>query len=69
MSNPNPKKDVSSVNADLSMTSDEDVANGNVVDITAGSQALHRSLRGKEVNLFAIGGAIGTCEQPLSDYQ
>lgn len=33
------------------------LSNGN-----AGSQALHRKLRGKEVQLFAIGGAIGTCE-------
>ncbi|KAJ5890898.1 uncharacterized protein N7473_007126 [Penicillium subrubescens] len=31
------------------------LSNGN-----AGSQALHRKLRGKEVQLFAIGGAIGT---------
>lgn len=43
------------------MGSDDDVANGTVVDVTAGSQALHRSLRGREVQLFAIGGAIGTC--------
>lgn len=38
-----------------------DVAQGEVVDVTSGSQSLHRSLRGKEVQLFAIGGAIGTC--------
>lgn len=36
---------------------------GTVVNTTAaGSQALHRKLRGKEVQLFAIGGAIGTCK-------
>jgi amino acid transporter len=40
---------------------DEDLAQGSVADITSGSQSLHRSLRGKEVQLFAIGGAIGTC--------
>ena len=30
-------------------------------NITAGSQYLHRKLGGKEVQLFAVGGAIGTC--------
>lgn len=40
---------------------DEDFAPGSVADIISGSQSLHRSLRGKEVQLFAIGGAIGTC--------
>jgi amino acid permease len=40
----------------------DDVSNGNVVDVTAGSQALHRKLKGPEVQLFAIGGAIGTCK-------
>ena len=40
----------------------EDVGSGAVADVTAGSQALHRKLRGKEVQLFAIGGAIGTCK-------
>lgn len=29
--------------------------------ISAGSQQLHRKLGGKEIQLFAIGGAIGTC--------
>lgn len=32
--------------------------------ISAGSQDLHRKLGGKEVQLFAIGGAIGTCKWP-----
>lgn len=36
-------------------------ATGSVSNITAGSQ-LHRKLRGREVQLFAIGGAIGTCK-------
>ena len=44
---------------------DEDVAQGSVADITSGSQHLHRSLRGGEVQLFAIGGAIGTCTLAL----
>lgn len=30
--------------------------------ISAGSQDLHRKLGGKEVQLFAVGGAIGTCK-------
>lgn len=38
-----------------------DVAEGVAVDFTAGSQALHRKLRAREVQMFAIGGAIGTC--------
>ncbi|KAI0160448.1 putative general amino acid permease [Xylariaceae sp. FL1272] len=42
--------------------SDSDVGVG-VVDVTSGSQSLHRKLRGKEVQLFAIGGAIGTYVQ------
>ncbi|KAL1642523.1 hypothetical protein SLS61_009674 [Didymella pomorum] len=33
---------------------------GIVTDMPSGAQSLHRSLRGKEVQLFAIGGAIGT---------
>jgi amino acid transporter len=50
---------------DASPTSgNEDIAQGAVADITSGSQSLHRSLRGKEVQLFAIGGAIGTCKSP-----
>lgn len=40
----------------------EDATAGSVINITAGSQHLHRKLRGKEVQLFAIGGAIVTCE-------
>ncbi|KAF2704878.1 general amino acid permease [Pleomassaria siparia CBS 279.74] len=41
-------------------TSESDDAVGETVDITAGAQHLHRKLRGKEVQMFAIGGAIGT---------
>ena len=29
--------------------------------ISAGSEHLHRRLGGKEIQLFAVGGAIGTC--------
>jgi amino acid transporter len=43
----------------------DDATIGTVSSITAGSQALHRKLRGKEVQLFAIGGAIGTCESTV----
>lgn len=35
--------------------------------ISAGSQDLHRKLGGKEVQLFAVGGAIGTCKFGQSD--
>lgn len=35
---------------------------GEVRSLKAGSQHLYRQLRSKEVQLFAIGGAIGTCE-------
>jgi amino acid transporter len=38
---------------------------GTVSNTSAGSQALHRKLSGKEVQLFAIGGAIGTCESTM----
>lgn len=43
---------------------DDDAAQGASVPLgaSAGSQALHRKLRGKEVQLFAIGGAISTCK-------
>ncbi|CAK7243327.1 MAG: hypothetical protein STHCBS139747_004845 [Sporothrix thermara] len=37
-----------------------DVGEGSAVPITAGAQSLHRNLRSREVQLFAIGGAIGT---------
>lgn len=47
-------------------TYDGDVAHGTSSHINSGSQALHRNLRGKEVQLFAIGGAIGTCKSVLS---
>ncbi|KAL3712189.1 hypothetical protein TMatcc_000886 [Talaromyces marneffei ATCC 18224] len=49
-------------NSDSSLPpSDGDAAaTGSVSNVTAGSQALHRKLRGREVQLFAIGGAIGT---------
>ncbi|KAK8041411.1 hypothetical protein PG994_014418 [Apiospora phragmitis] len=46
--------------ANLSPGDGSDIAEVVAVDLTAGSQALHRKLRAKEVQLFAIGGAIGT---------
>lgn len=49
------------------MKGDEDVTEGSYADVTAGSQSLHRSLRGPEVQLFAIGGAIGTCKSRPGD--
>lgn len=48
--------------ADLTSGSNADVTEGTSENLAAGSQALHRKLRGKEVQLFAIGGAIGTCK-------
>ncbi|KAH8672351.1 amino acid permease [Ilyonectria robusta] len=51
---------VSSTESKPDMGADHDAAVGTTIDVTAGSQALHRKLRGKEVQLFAIGGAIGT---------
>jgi amino acid permease len=36
--------------------------------ISAGSDHLHRRLGGKEIQLFAVGGAIGTCMQPLISF-
>ncbi|KDN62110.1 putative amino acid permease [Colletotrichum sublineola] len=50
----------SSVDNDSGHGSTADIGVGSMVNETAGSQALHRKLRGKEVQLFAIGGAIGT---------
>lgn len=35
--------------------------------ISAGSQHLHRRLGGKEIQLLAVGGAIGTCMAFPSD--
>lgn len=54
-------KDVKS-DSSLPPSDGDAAATGSVSNITAGSQALHRKLRGREVQLFAIGGAIGTCK-------
>lgn len=40
--------------------SDCNVEIGDTINLDAGSAHLHRKLGGKEVQLFAIGGAIGT---------
>lgn len=37
--------------------------------ISAGSAHLHRRLGGKEIQLFAVGGAIGTCMQSLNVFR
>ncbi|KAK1572883.1 amino acid permease [Colletotrichum navitas] len=50
----------SSVDNELGHGSNMDIGVGSILNTKAGSQALHRKLRGKEVQLFAIGGAIGT---------
>ena len=36
--------------------------------ISAGSQHLHRKLGGKEIQLFAVGGAIGTCIESIISF-
>lgn len=41
---------------------DVDIDVGFCEDVAPKPQHLHRKLRGKEVQLFAIGGAIGTCK-------
>jgi hypothetical protein len=41
---------------DRSDTSASGMGTGIVTDMPLGAQSLHRSLRGKEVQLFAIGG-------------
>ncbi|KAJ5712555.1 hypothetical protein N7493_009023 [Penicillium malachiteum] len=46
--------------SDHSFSASDDAAVGTVSNVIAGSQDLHRKLRGREVQLFAIGGAIGT---------
>ncbi|KAJ5537270.1 amino acid permease [Penicillium frequentans] len=53
------KDPISTTQSDQS-TGDSEDATGTISNITAGSQALHRKLRGREVQFFAIGGAIGT---------
>ncbi|KAJ5785308.1 amino acid permease [Penicillium pulvis] len=55
-----PEKDPISTTESDQSTGDSEDATGTISNITAGSQALHRKLRGREVQLFAIGGAIGT---------
>ncbi|KAH7024416.1 amino acid permease [Microdochium trichocladiopsis] len=55
-----PPSDGSPTVVDSRPPSGDDIRDGTTVVTTAGSQALHRKLRGKEVQLFAIGGAIGT---------
>lgn len=70
MSSPTPSKklDVWREAADPIAASDPDSyeKHANEADvpdglISAGSQHLQRKLGGKEIQLFAVGGAIGTC--------
>lgn len=61
-----PEKDPITTNESDQSTGDSEDATGTISNITAGSQALHRKLRGREVQFFAIGGAIGTCKLELS---
>jgi amino acid transporter len=49
----------------VDMGTDDEVAQEASTEIISESQSLHRKLRGKEVQLFAIGGAIGTCMPPM----
>ena len=43
------------------ITGDDPNGVGETEVLSPGSQKLHRKLRGREVQLFAVGGAIGTC--------
>lgn len=61
-----PEKGPITTNESDQSTGDSEDATGTISNITAGSQALHRKLRGREVQFFAIGGAIGTCKLELS---
>lgn len=58
-----PEKGINSPKAESNVShgNGDDFDNGMSTAVATGSQALHRKLRGKEVQLFAIGGAIGTC--------
>jgi amino acid transporter len=58
--------DPSSSVQDEKKSSEDEVYSYNEGDVvspsSAGSQELHRKLRGRQVQLFAVGGAIGTCK-------
>lgn len=58
-----PEKGPASLSVDT--RTDDEVTQGASTEIISGSPSLHRKLRGKEVQLFAIGGAIGTCMSPV----
>lgn len=57
-----------SITTEPSSRIDDDVQQGTSVNISSGSQHLHRKLRGSEVQLFAIGGAIGTCKSTRTSF-
>lgn len=56
-----PEQILSTTTSDTAHDAWEDATIGFVSDVNAGSQALHRKLRGRQVQLFAIGGATVTC--------
>lgn len=58
---PHTSKDIKepSPETDIDQKHEEAALSGEL--ISAGSQQLQRKLGGKEIQLFAVGGAIGTC--------
>lgn len=62
---PGAEKSPANIQPEAESSNGVDIRDGESVGISAGSQHLHRKLRGKEVQLFAIGGAIGTCMHPF----
>jgi amino acid transporter len=58
------RKETSDLTKDFDFDLDEKHASQTALPsglISAGSDHLHRRLGGKEIQLFAVGGAIGTC--------
>ena len=58
-----PEKGPQSPSVDI--RTDDEVAQVGSIKTIPEPRTLHRKLRGKEVQLFAIGGAIGTCVSPI----
>lgn len=66
------KKEASNPTKEFDMELDEKSASHTDLPaelISAGSDHLHRRLGGKEIQLFAVGGAIGTCMQSLDTFR
>lgn len=55
-----PRHSIKSPGSDIDVKADSENALPAEL-ISAGSQHLHRRLGGKEIQLLAVGGAIGTC--------